>query len=190
MIPALQDKINQFQADADLAHEIVNGSATTVVETAGGPVCSFAKAIADFAAYAPVVSGQGAPSDSFGVDGQFYIDTKNSVFYGPKEGTWPAGLSLIGDVTPAALQALQQATSQATLAAQAAESAQSISQSVNDALALANASANQAAQSAASANQTLIEVGNAIFPTSIDGGDIRVVQPLSYQFFGVDGGMP
>ncbi|MFM0163804.1 hypothetical protein PQR39_25755 [Paraburkholderia sediminicola] len=47
MIPALQGKINQFQGDSDLAHQIVNGDANTVVETAGGPVRSFAKVIQD-----------------------------------------------------------------------------------------------------------------------------------------------
>lgn len=44
----LNDAINQFEADAALAHEIVNGDANTVVETDGGSVRSFAKLQGDF----------------------------------------------------------------------------------------------------------------------------------------------
>ena len=43
----LINKVDQFKADADLAHQIVNGDATTVVMTEGGPVRSMAKLIAD-----------------------------------------------------------------------------------------------------------------------------------------------
>lgn len=40
--------------------------------------------------------GSGAPDDSLGVDGDFYIDTVTHSIYGPKATTWPAGTSLVG----------------------------------------------------------------------------------------------
>lgn len=43
----INDSINQFEADADLIHQIVNGDSTAVVTTGGGPVRSVAKLIAD-----------------------------------------------------------------------------------------------------------------------------------------------
>lgn len=37
-----------------------------------------------------ILSGSGAPSDSIGVDGDFYLDTTTSTLYGPKTGgKWP-----------------------------------------------------------------------------------------------------
>jgi hypothetical protein len=49
-----------------------------------------------------VLNGTGAPADTVGHDGDFYLDTAADVLYGPKaSGTWPAaGTSLIG--TPGA----------------------------------------------------------------------------------------
>jgi hypothetical protein len=184
MIPALQDKINQFQSDSDLAHQIVNGDATTVVETGGGPVRSFAKAIADIAAQGVIISGTGAPSNSIGVPGQFYIDTEGQVFYGPKgETAWPEGFSLVGDVTPAALQAMQEAINHAAAAAAAAVSATDAAGSADSAAQAAHASAANAAQSASDAALAL-----SLFPTHIDGGHITSVPATTYQFFGIDGG--
>ncbi|MDD2815568.1 MAG: hypothetical protein PHP00_07485, partial [Thiotrichaceae bacterium] len=44
-----------------------------------------------------ILNGTGAPSASIGVDGDFYIDTAATVFYGPKtSGAWSTGVSLIG----------------------------------------------------------------------------------------------
>ena len=44
-----------------------------------------------------VLSGSGAPNNSTGTDGDFYIDTVAWDIYGPKSGgTWPAGVSLGG----------------------------------------------------------------------------------------------
>jgi hypothetical protein len=40
--------------------------------------------------------GAGAPSNSLGVDGDFYIDTVAHAIYGPKATTWPSGTSLVG----------------------------------------------------------------------------------------------
>src|SRR5690348_5248218 len=45
-----------------------------------------------------VLNGAGAPADSLGTNGDFYLDTAADVLYGPKaNGTWPAtGTSLVG----------------------------------------------------------------------------------------------
>lgn len=45
---------------------------------------------------ARLLSGQGPPPGSLGEDGDFYIDYLNWVIYGPKLGTWPPGVSIIG----------------------------------------------------------------------------------------------
>ncbi|MFA5760448.1 MAG: hypothetical protein WC877_01645 [Dehalococcoidales bacterium] len=45
------------------------------------------------------LNGSGAPSNSIGVDGDFYIDTTNHVIYGPKSTAWPVGISLIINYT-------------------------------------------------------------------------------------------
>jgi len=44
-----------------------------------------------------ILSGFGAPSNSVGIDGDFYIDTKNLNIYGPKmKKKWPKAVSLKG----------------------------------------------------------------------------------------------
>ncbi len=43
----LANKVDQFNSDADIAHEIIHGDASTTVETEGGPVRSLAKLVAD-----------------------------------------------------------------------------------------------------------------------------------------------
>ena len=44
-----------------------------------------------------ILNGNGAPSKSIGIDGDFYIDVKNSKLYGPKyKGLWPEAISLKG----------------------------------------------------------------------------------------------
>jgi len=44
-----------------------------------------------------ILSGVGAPSNSVGIDGDFYIDTKNLNIYGPKmKKKWPKAVSLKG----------------------------------------------------------------------------------------------
>ena len=48
-----------------------------------------------------IYSGSGSPTSSIGVAGDFYVDTTNKVFWGPKVGsTWPSSFSLAG--TPGA----------------------------------------------------------------------------------------
>lgn len=44
-----------------------------------------------------LLSGAGAPKSTIGIDGDIYIDTKNTNMHGPKTlGKWPAGISLKG----------------------------------------------------------------------------------------------
>jgi hypothetical protein len=44
-----------------------------------------------------ILSGVGAPSNAMGIDGDFYIDVKNSNIYGPKmKKSWPKAVSLKG----------------------------------------------------------------------------------------------
>lgn len=44
-----------------------------------------------------ILSGAGAPSNSIGNNGDFYLDTNTWTLYGPKaDGAWPAGVSLAG----------------------------------------------------------------------------------------------
>lgn len=43
---------------------------------------------------AGVLSGIGAPADALGNQGDFYYDTANFIFYGPKTNVWSAGISL------------------------------------------------------------------------------------------------
>jgi hypothetical protein len=54
---ALTDKVLQFETDADIAHQVVHGDANTTVTTEGGPVRSFAKMLADSAAYVADIAG-------------------------------------------------------------------------------------------------------------------------------------
>lgn len=47
------------------------------------------------------LSGSGAPSNAIGVNGDYYLDTSASAYYGPKAaGVWPSGVSLIGPQGP------------------------------------------------------------------------------------------
>lgn len=44
-----------------------------------------------------VLNGASAPTNNQGVDGDFYVNTTTNTMYGPKaNGTWPAGVSLVG----------------------------------------------------------------------------------------------
>ena len=46
--------------------------------------------------------GLGAPTPAVGLDGDFYVDTANRVFYGPRvAGNWGVGQSLVGPPGPA-----------------------------------------------------------------------------------------
>ena len=66
---------------------------------AGANAATKPKAAGRTAASIPntILSGVGAPSNSIGIDGDFYIDTKNSNIYGPKmKKKWPAAVSLKG----------------------------------------------------------------------------------------------
>jgi hypothetical protein len=49
-----------------------------------------------------ILNGVGPPTAAIGNNGDFYIDTGNSVIYGPKAGgAWPPGVPLVGPPGPA-----------------------------------------------------------------------------------------
>ena len=48
-----------------------------------------------------ILNGKGAPKISIGIDGDFYIDTRSMLMYGPKKkGCWPAPSNLQGPTGP------------------------------------------------------------------------------------------
>jgi hypothetical protein len=58
-----------------------------------------------------VLNGNTNPTAGTGVNGDFYINTATNTIYGPKaNGTWPAGVSLVGPVGPTGPQGLAGAT--------------------------------------------------------------------------------
>ncbi len=49
-----------------------------------------------------ILNGKGAPRNSIGINGDFYIDTRSLLLYGPKtKGKWPKPQSIQGPVGPA-----------------------------------------------------------------------------------------
>jgi hypothetical protein len=67
---------------------MASADATTKPKAAGRTAASIPNTI---------LSGAGAPSNAIGIDGDFYIDVKNSTIYGPKiKNKWPAAVSLKG----------------------------------------------------------------------------------------------
>lgn len=67
---------------------MASADATTKPKAAGRTAASIPNTI---------LSGVGAPSNAIGIDGDFYIDIKNSNIYGPKmKKKWPAAVSLKG----------------------------------------------------------------------------------------------
>ncbi len=48
-----------------------------------------------------ILNGKGAPKNSLGSNGDFYIDTRSLLFYGPKsKGKWPTPKSIQGPIGP------------------------------------------------------------------------------------------
>jgi hypothetical protein len=48
-----------------------------------------------------ILNGRGAPKSSLGIDGDFYIDTRSLLIYGPKKnGKWPTPQSIQGPTGP------------------------------------------------------------------------------------------
>ncbi len=48
-----------------------------------------------------ILNGKGAPKNSIGSNGDFYIDTRSLLFYGPKsKGKWPTPQSIQGPIGP------------------------------------------------------------------------------------------
>jgi hypothetical protein len=53
------------------------------------------------AAVNTILNGKGAPKSSLGIDGDFYIDTRSLLIYGPKrKGKWPTPQSIQGPIGP------------------------------------------------------------------------------------------
>ncbi|CAN2210538.1 Collagen triple helix repeat [Candidatus Nanopelagicaceae bacterium] len=53
------------------------------------------------AAVNTILNGKGAPKGSLGIDGDFYIDTRSLLIYGPKiKGKWPTPKSIQGPTGP------------------------------------------------------------------------------------------
>jgi len=51
-----------------------------------------------------VLNGAGNPANSFGNNGDFYINTTSNILFGPKaNGVWPIGISLVGPQGPIGL---------------------------------------------------------------------------------------
>ena len=49
-----------------------------------------------------ILNGKGAPKSALGIDGDFYIDTRSLLLYGPKtKGRWPTPQSIQGPTGPA-----------------------------------------------------------------------------------------
>ncbi len=49
-----------------------------------------------------ILNGKGAPKSSLGIDGDFYIDTRSLLLYGPKtKGKWPTPQNIQGPTGPA-----------------------------------------------------------------------------------------
>jgi hypothetical protein len=49
-----------------------------------------------------ILNGKGAPKSSLGIDGDFYIDTRSLLIYGPKQkGKWPTPQNIQGPTGPA-----------------------------------------------------------------------------------------
>lgn len=120
-----------------------------------------------------VLNGAGTPGSGLGVNGDFYLDTTNKLFYGPKTaGAWGSGFSIVGDITPE-LQTLHDETevfrdaaegfkddafdakTDAETAQAAAETAQTAAEGfADDAASSANDASNSAALTAADAVAT------------------------------------
>ena len=81
---------NSMAADIDMdSNDILNVADLTAVNvTVTGTLTG------DFDA-STILNGTVAPTTE-GSDGDFYIDTVTTTFYGPKATTWPAGVSLVG----------------------------------------------------------------------------------------------
>lgn len=53
------------------------------------------------AAVNTILNGKGAPKNSLGIDGDFYIDTRSLLLFGPKiKGKWPTPQSIQGPIGP------------------------------------------------------------------------------------------
>ena len=79
--------------------KIVSIALIALIPMASADAVTKPKAAGRTAASIPntILSGVGAPSNAIGIDGDFYIDTKNLNIYGPKmKKKWPKAVSLKG----------------------------------------------------------------------------------------------
>lgn len=82
----------QSRSAAVLLATLLIMSITTDVNAAGRTTKSVANTI---------LNGKGAPKKSVGIDGDFYIDTRSLLIYGPKtKGKWPTPANLQGPTGP------------------------------------------------------------------------------------------
>lgn len=82
----------QSRSAAVLLATLLITSVTTDVNAAGRTTKSVANTI---------LNGKGAPKKTVGIDGDFYIDTRSLLIYGPKtKGKWPTPANLQGPTGP------------------------------------------------------------------------------------------
>jgi hypothetical protein len=85
----------QVSASTPQVTWFINNNTVTAKQTSG-PDCS------QIGTSNTILNGSGAPANSLGIDGDFYIDTAAELLYGPKTGgAWPAtGVPLVGPAGP------------------------------------------------------------------------------------------
>jgi hypothetical protein len=92
MFSTPQRKISSVLFSASLIIALIPLQSTAI--NAAGPAITTSTATA----VPTILNGKTPPTTSLGKNGDFYIDTKNLMFYGPKKnGSWPLGLSMKGE---------------------------------------------------------------------------------------------
>jgi hypothetical protein len=92
MLSTPQRKITSVLFSASLIITLIPLQSTAI--NAAGPAITTSTTTA----VPTILNGKTPPTTSLGKNGDFYIDTKNLMFYGPKKnGSWPLGLSMKGE---------------------------------------------------------------------------------------------
>ncbi len=74
---------------------------TIVISTISSTPAAFAAGRSATAAVNTILNGKGVPKSSLGINGDFYIDTRSLLLYGPKtKGKWPTPKSIQGPTGP------------------------------------------------------------------------------------------
>ena len=97
--PTCQEFPSMDTKGKSLLIKIVSIALIALIPMASADAVTKPKAAGRTAASIPntILSGFGAPSNAIGIDGDFYIDTKNLNIYGPKmKKKWPKAVSLKG----------------------------------------------------------------------------------------------